>query len=291
MNVTNQHDLPELVFKALTHNSYSKGDSNRSVTTLIDSPRVRILRQEHAEEISEDVSDMAWAVLGTAVHSVFESQRAEGHVVEERLYHEIDNWVISGAIDLQRVEEDGSTTIIDYKCTSVWSVINGYKREWWLQLNFYAWLASVAKGVFVDKLQVIAVLRDWQRKKAEFDSSYPQSPIVAIDIPMMADEEVSQYVMERIKIHSDAEFERLTGGSIPLCSNEERWAKPTTYAVRKVGGKRAVRVFDSQAEAEEFLSKSHNCEIEERTGEFTRCKDNWCRVAQWCDQYQSEQEG
>ena len=39
------------------------------------------------------------------------------------------NWLIGGAIDLQRSEGDGTVTILDYKCTSVWSVIYG-KKEW-----------------------------------------------------------------------------------------------------------------------------------------------------------------
>lgn len=291
MQYTNRHNLPELVYKALTHDSYSKGESNRSVTTLIDSPRVRILRQEHADKIVDDISDRAWSVLGTAVHGVFESQRADGHIVEERLYAEVDNWVISGAIDVQRVEDDGTVTLLDYKCTSVWSVINGFKREWQLQLNFYAWLSAVSKGVFVNKLQVIAILRDWQRKKAEMDRSYPQSPIVAVDIPLFADEEIDALVKTCVKRHSDAEFERLTGGDLPPCTDEERWMKPTKYAVRKKGGKRALRVFDSWSDANDMViatSETTEVEIEERLGEYTRCKDNWCRVAEWCDQYQGE---
>ena len=286
MNYTNNHNLPDLVVKALTHDSYSKGQSNRSVTTLIDSPRVRILRQEHDDEITDDVSDRAWSVLGTAVHGVFESQRSEGYVVEERLYAELDNWVISGAIDVQRTEGDGTVTLLDYKCTSVWSVLDGAKDEWIKQLNFYAWLMWVSKGISVHGLQVIAILRDWQRKKAQLDSSYPQSPIVVVDVPLLADEEINSFVHNSVRRHSDAEFERLTGGDLPLCSDSERWMKPTKYAVKKIGGKRALRVFDTQIEAEAMLSDG--LEIEVRKGEYTRCKDDWCRVSRWCDQYQGE---
>ena len=73
-------------------------------------------------------------------HDVRATQ-ADGHVVEERLFAEVDDWVISGAIDLQRSESDGTITILDYKCTSVGSVIFG-KIEWVKQLNFYGWLAE-----------------------------------------------------------------------------------------------------------------------------------------------------
>ena len=139
MIITNKTMLPEPVVRALHRSDYSKGSSNRSVAQLIDSPRVRILRKENESTITEDAADMVWSVLGTAVHKMFEENDVDGHISEERLYAEVDNWVISGAIDIQRAESDGGITVLDYKCTSAWSVIYG-KVEWHKQLNFYAWL-------------------------------------------------------------------------------------------------------------------------------------------------------
>ena len=72
MNYTNVTNLPQPIFKALTHSGYTRGHSNRSVTQLIDSPRVRILRKEHDDDITEDVSDMGWCVLGRSVNKLFE---------------------------------------------------------------------------------------------------------------------------------------------------------------------------------------------------------------------------
>ena len=116
------------------------------------------------------------SVLGTSVHKMFEEHQAEGYVAEERLYAEVDGWTISGAIDLlQRSEADGTLTILDYKCTSVWSVIYG-KSDWHKQLNFYAWLVEQNNQTVVDSLQIVAVLRDWQRSKAN-DEGYPDAPI------------------------------------------------------------------------------------------------------------------
>jgi hypothetical protein len=282
MNVTNNTFLPEPVFQALTRSDYTKGSSNRSVTQLIDSPRVRILRKENDERISEDAADMLWSVLGTAVHKMFEDNEVDGHISEERLYAEVDNWVISGAIDIQRTEEDGSVAVLDYKCTSAWSVIYG-KPEWDKQLNFYAWLVEQCKDISVGKLQIVAVLRDWQRKKAEVDSQYPQAPIVMVDIPLWTKEERDEYVRGRVKIHQDAEFQRLTGGDLPLCSGEERWKKEDSFAVKKSGNKRAIRVFDSMEQAEEYMKDG--MEIEVRKGKCVRCEDNYCKVADFCDQY------
>ena len=282
MNITNHTALPEPVFQALTRSDYTKGGSNRSVTQLIDSPRVRILRKENDDHISEDAADMLWSVLGTAVHKMFEDNEVEGHISEERLYAEVENWIISGAIDVQRGEADGKVTVLDYKCTSAWSVIYG-KPEWDKQLNFYAWLVEHCKDIEVGKLQIVAVLRDWQRKKAEVDGHYPQAPIVMVDIPLWSFEERDAYVRGRVMIHQDAEFQRLTGETLPLCSDEERWKKEDSFAVKKSGNKRALRVFDSMEQAEAYMKDG--MEIEVRKGKCVRCEDNYCKVAEFCDQY------
>jgi len=282
MKITNHTALPEPVFQALTRSDYTKGSSNRSVTQLIDSPRVRILRKENDDHISEDAADMLWSVLGTAVHKMFEDNEVEGHISEERLYAEVEGWVISGAIDVQRGEADGKVAVLDYKCTSAWSVIYG-KPEWDKQLNFYAWLVEHCKDIEVGKLQIVAVLRDWQRKKAEVDSQYPQAPIVMVDIPLWSFEERDAYVRGRVKIHQDAEFQRLTGEDLPPCSSEERWKREDSFAVKKSGNKRALRVFDSMEQAEEYMKDG--MEIEVRKGKCVRCEDNYCKVAEFCDQY------
>jgi hypothetical protein len=288
MRVTNNHNLPEPIYRALTQDNYSRGNSDLSVTQLIDSPRIRILKHRHNDEITEDASEMLWSVLGTAVHTMFEQHEPDGHVVEERLFAEVDDWVISGAIDLQRSESDGTITILDYKCTSVWSVIFG-KIEWVKQLNFYGWLAEKN---YPDKpvsgLKIVAVLRDWQRSKAGEDN-YPEAPIVIVDIPLWSPEERERYVRDRVKAHQDADWIDFDGEQpLPFCSDEERWKKADRYAVKKKGAKRAVRVLDSEEDALAFIGDQSGLEIELRAGQFTRCKDNWCRVAQWCEQYENE---
>ncbi len=277
MKITNKHRLPEPIVAALTSSDYSRGNSNRSVTQLIDSPRVRILRAEHEDQIEEDASDMVWSVLGTAVHKMFEAGDHDGHIKEERMFAESGNWIISGAVDLQRTDGE-AVEILDYKCTSVWSVIYG-KIEWENQLNFYAWLVENNKRIDVSALKVIAVLRDWQRKKAEMDRAYPQAPIVEVDVNLWDRVTRENYVTHRVAEHSNAEFERLTGGELPECTANERWEKPTTYAVKKKGNKRAMRVFDSQEDAEQPIATDDKLELEVRLGESTRSAGNFCRVA------------
>ena len=284
MKLTNKFGLPNPVVKALTRNEYSKGDSNRSITQLIDSPRVRILKQEHWEELEEDVSEKMWAVLGSAAHKMFEETGDDNHISEERLFTEIDGWVVSGAIDVQRIEEDG-VTIMDYKTTSVWSVIMG-KVEWERQLNCYAALVRKSKGSKVKGLKVIAILRDWRSRDAQDKIDYPKAPIVEIDINMWSEEEQDRYLNERVALHQKAEFDRLTGMELPWCSDEERWIKESKWAIKKKGQRRAQKLFDNEEDAKAALTDG--MELEFRRGESTRCKANWCRVNAWCSQYKQE---
>jgi len=285
--ITNKFNLPDFVVDALTYSDYSRGDSNISVTQLIDSPRIARLQQEHADEQSKDAVDFVWSRFGTSVHTMFEeSLKATGSdvITEERLFAETQGWSLSGAIDAQEVSDDG-VIISDFKVTSAWSVIYG-KSSWDTQLNVYAYLVRKAKGQTVKKLQIVALLRDWVRSKAQQGGEYPTAPIVVLDIPMWSEAEQDAYVESQIKKHMEA-----TNTDQPLifCTSEEIWQKDTVYAVMKKGRKSAVKLYKTEAEAVERAEKEgSNHSVEVRKGEKTRCKGDWCGVSKWCDQYQSE---
>lgn len=305
MQYTNKFNLPDPVVKALTEDNYTRGESNRSVTQLIDSPRAVILKHEHDHEIVEDVSDRIWIALGNATHLMFEKYAGGKYNAEERLFAEVDGWTISGAVDVQH-SDGGVVNIQDYKCTNVWSVIydkDAPDGQWAKQLNMYAWLAEEMKGVTIGDLSIIVVLRNWDLRSSEKDRNYPQSPIMQLPIPKWPKEARDQYVKDRVRIHQEAEFERLTGGNLPLCTDEERWVKNDgRFAVKKGKNKRALpgSVCDSREEAEAFIEKRQqkladdgkkpeDLWVDERFKEPGRCR-RYCNAAPWCDQWQSELE-
>jgi hypothetical protein len=285
MKITNQHNLPEVVFNALTFSDYTKGDSLLSVTQLIDSPRVSQLQRQHDDEIEQDAVDFLWSRFGTSVHQMFEAAvHGADCISEERLFAEVNGWKISGAIDLQHLTHDG-VIVSDYKVTSVWSVIND-KQEWHKQLNCYAWMVRHAKQLPVKQLRIIAILRDWSRRKAEEGGNYPDSPIQMITIPMWSESDQDNYVQERVALHQEADFEFATGGELPKCDAHERWDKPTVFAVQKKGRVRAIKLHTVEDDAvahAESLGTGHF--VDKRTGESTRCLQNWCRVNEWCEQW------
>ena len=84
MKITNHHNLSAPIVEALSRDDYTRGASHRSVTQLIDSPRIRILRERHWDELTEDVSEKMWSVLGTAVHRIFEDYAGDDVISEER---------------------------------------------------------------------------------------------------------------------------------------------------------------------------------------------------------------
>jgi len=292
MKITNKHNLPETIVNVLSRPTYTKGGANLSATEILNSPRIVQLKRLHDAELEQDASDMVWAIFGTAIHAVLEHGKARNHIVEERLHAMVDGWSISGAIDLQVVEDDG-ITVSDYKTTSAWAVMNE-KIEWEQQLNIYAWLVETVKQRPVKGLSIVAIIRDWSRR--DMRENYPPAPLQEININLWSYRERTDFIRDRISAHAAALFAVETRSSdlwddLPECTPEQMWEKPTMWAVKKVGGIRAKNVCYTEEEANEKLElagKNHFIEV--RPGERTRCA-NYCSVKDFCGQWKKYNSG
>ncbi len=283
MTITNNYDLPAPMYRALAHDGYMAGTKKAdiSVTTLIGPPKINQLKKRYSSEIVEDASDRVWALLGQSVHKVLELAGGEEELTEKRLYLEINDWTLTGQTDLY---ETGNKVISDFKVTSVFSFLLGGKSEWEAQINLNAMLWR-SYGYEVNKGQIVAILRDWQASKAEFDKEYPQCAVHIVDIPLWDNEECLAYAADRIKLHQAAAA--MPDDTIPCCDPKERWAKPDTFAIKKDGNKRAAKVCESLEEAENLLptyGPKHS--IEKRSGGDIRC-ERYCSVAPFCHYYKS----
>lgn len=287
MKISNKFNLPETIVNVLSRPTYTKGGANLSATEILNSPRIVQLKRLHDAELEQDVSDMVWAIFGTAIHAVLEHGKNDNHIVEERLHAVVDGWSISGAIDLQVVEDDG-IIVSDYKTTSAWAVMNE-KIEWEQQLNIYAWLVETVKQKPVKALNIVAIIRDWSRK--DMRENYPVAPLQEINISLWSYEDRTRFISERIAQHAAALFAVETNDDLPECTPEQMWEKPMMWAVKKVGGVRAKNVCYTEEEANEKLElagKNHFIEV--RPGERTRCA-NYCSVKDFCGQWKQYNSG
>jgi hypothetical protein len=209
MVITNKHGLPEPIYQALLNDSYDDGGADITVTRLIDSPRINALLKAHGGE--RDASESLWALLGQAMHHILErgNHKNENEIREKRLFAMVQGWRVSGQFD-RLVLADG--ILQDYKVTSAYSLNYGIKDEWVKQLNVLRWLAEL-NGIEVKKLEIVAILRDWNKQHAK---KYPL-PVQVLDVPMMGDDEIEDYVKERVLAHQAAEE------NLPECTGEETW--------------------------------------------------------------------
>ena len=291
MKYTNKHDIPKEIIRAIENDQYTRGNSDISVTGLLQPPRIRLLEREHHNDIVLDYSDETWKILGQAVHAILEraNENYDDTITEQRLFADIEGWTVSGQTDSLAVHDK---ILKDYKVTSVWTVVNALKEgksDWEKQLNCYAYLYKHNTGETINQLNIIAIARDWNRRELQRrGGDYPRSSIITIDIPLWSEQEQLQFFKDRVSFHRSSEFKHSMDGELPLCSDEDRWKREDTFRVVKKGRKRAIRVLPSLKEAEEFLgSNEDGLSIEISKGESIRC-GAYCNVAQFCNQYKEE---
>ena len=279
MNYTNELGLPAPLAAALTKDSYSRGDASYSATGLLRPPRMAALFDDPDNIMFRDVSENLWTLFGTAVHSILEDSKHPDFITEERLYCSVSGIKLSGAIDVQHVQSDGTRVLQDYKTRKAYGVMNNDSDE--KQLNIYAYIAH-KNGIKVSGLQIINFVKDWSKHEAARKPDYPPQDIFIQNIPLWPIEQTEAFVMERIAAHEEAR-----AGNLPDCTDEERWLRDDKFAVMKEKRVRAVRVFDSQEEAETFIAAQKDADkhtIDHRRGRPIRC-EQFCDVADYCDQF------
>lgn len=304
MRITNELVLPEPLRIAVQADDYSKGECDFSTTELISPPRIAVLKRQWQEHLSEDVSDRIFALLGKSIHSILQHSAAgKRYLVEKRFIAEHDGYRIGGQIDLFDIK---TSTLQDWKITSrhstneaklkyPWSTLRMAPegKGWVEQANINAYL-MLRNGWRVDAIQYVAIYRDWSKMEAQRKNDYPSRQVEVLTIPKWPLGVAEAYLSERIKLHLEARK------NLPMCSSEERWEKPPTWAVTKKGNKRAYRLMPTETEANELaasLSMDGRTktiyEVQPRDGENTRCL-YYCPVSGFCsfgrEQLQHKQE-
>jgi hypothetical protein len=282
MKITNHHKLPKTVVAAIkqVQSEYSGGGSFLSASGLDKPTRIFWLEKRHKDKLKQDAADLIWSLLGTLTHSVLEKSAmlTKGARAEERLYKTILGKEFSGQFDL--IE---GKTLYDHKLTSIWSVLGEPKEAWTFQGNANRLLLK-EKGVEIDNLVIIAIIRDWSAARAEIDKTYPQTQIKMIPLPVWTYEYTEIFLED--KVRTLLLYENTPDDALPVCTKEERWNTGSQYAVMKKGNKRATKLFDNQIDAA-IMAKSVGGHVEKREGTDKRCL-SYCSVKDSCNYYQEK---
>lgn len=289
MKITNKLGLPDPFVRAVSQKTYNNEGSWRTVTELIGPAKVSFLRRKHENEIEVDASELVYTIQGETAHALLEraakSMREEGWVAEVRIHDEVEGKKISGAFDLYNPK---TGELIDFKVSTAWKAKGEPPQEWVAQTNILAhlirnkWKDEKGKAQEVKSIKVLLIMRDHSKLEAKRDENYPQFSVKYIDIPLWEDSKCREYLNNRVVLHLKAEQEEID------CNPEERWAKPTIWAIKKIGGSKAIPggLYADHEKAQEALaSLGKGYLLEHRPGENVRC-ENYCSVSKWCKQYQ-----
>lgn len=284
MNLTNQLNLPQPFVDALTRD-YEYKDKRYSVTSLLKGNKEIVLTRRHFNEMTEDVSDSIWLLFGTAVHKVLEdAKEAKDELKETKIAYEFPNgYTLSGQQDLY---SESLKRITDYKTGSVWKVIYGDWSDYRKQCLYYALLFRKI-GFECDNAEIVMILKDHSKKDAKLKPDYPQHPVYIQHFDFTEEDfiEAEKEILD--KFEQLDKLQNVSDDDIPECSKEERWATDDKYAVMKKGAKKAVKLCNSEDEANEYISQGKGDYIEFRQGEDKKCSE-YCACKEFCNYWRNK---
>ena len=285
MKVSNRLNLPAAFVNAVSTARHNAAGCF-SATTLNKGAKEIILTDRHFDEIEVDAADSVWAVWGTAVHALLESQ-PDNNFHEEYFKVPVSNSFVTGQVDSYDMEHG---VINDWKTASVWKVQFNDFKDWRAQGLTYAWLLQQS-GLEVKKCRFVALLKDYSKTKAKTDSSYPQSPVFIYEFDVTAAdmEETAARILTKVQEIESAY--KLDDDAIEPCSAEERWADGEKWAVMKNGRKTAVKVFDNQLDADAMAGEMGNAYYVEHRPAISRKCGEYCNCKDFCNFYKAMNKG
>ena len=285
MKVMNKLNLPAAFVNAVSTTRHNAAGCF-SATTLNKGAKEIILSDRHFDEIEVDAADQVWAVWGTAVHALLESQ-PDNNFHEEYFKVQVSNSYVTGQVDSYDME---NATIYDWKTASVWKVQFADFEDWRRQGMTYAWLLQQS-GLEVKKCRFVALLKDHSKTKAKTDSSYPQSPVFIYEFDVTPEDmaETRDRILNKV-LEIEAAYE-LEDDLIEPCSDDERWADGEKWAVMKNGRKTAIKLFDNEADADAMAGEMGNAYyVEHRPAISRKCLD-YCNCKEFCSFYHAMKKG
>jgi hypothetical protein len=292
MALTKMDKIRPLVDAIKQHTKqYDSGDTDYSVTTLQDPPRIVQLEKRHGHKAPFDVQSNLASFMGTAIHEYFERMLQKEHPdlykTEVRYERMVFNRKVSGAFDLMMAEEE----LFDIKTTKPHNYYFNDRKHWTAQQNIYRSLIFEHTGVKLRKLNIIFWGWVWSKFDMMKNRRYPRQQVVNISLPVWSIDRTNEYIENRVQTMIDSET--MSDVDLPYCTSEDYWGDPDVFAVHRTDRKNALRLIKTtrkdaqdwmntyQQESEVPVTKLY---IENRPGKRKRCED-WCGINNYCNQW------
>lgn len=284
MKITNKYNLPQALVDLIKNSQFGHTEKCYSATTILNPTRFIILNRRHNDEIEIDASQCINQVLGTATHSLIEKFDKTGFA-EIYLKEEIrDGYFLTGKCDLY---DEVNFALVDYKTANVWKIKFSDFDDWRRQGLIYAWLL-IKKGHYVERIRFYALLKDWTARekrladmKGEF---YPESQVYTYELKITSADLIEIEKFIRDKFDELIESEKLSDDDLLDCGKKDTWYTGDKFAVYGSNKNKAMRVFDTYEEANDYLNNKGGVEIVARKGEYRRCQD-YCECCKFCKYY------
>lgn len=314
---TNNYNLPLPLLAWMLKDDYEKGEADYSITELMKPTRYIILEKRYPKLAlyNEDVSDLFYSRLGTAIHTAIEESLKDKDTRNKALkmlgYPEstFRNMVINPKdvlpnqiplyLENHRVKEIegvkvGGTAdlimggrLIDYKTTTTYNFAAGWSDNAWKeQLNGYRWLFSDL--ITSTEADVYGILRDYSSTIRVKDAPPIAMPIRTFDLSSTID----AYLHLKQKIQELQHYDRpeVHDDDLPYATDEELGVNPPTYKYfRKITQSRASSNHNNLESALAAYHKNGTGMIKKYVQEPYYFK--FCRVKDKCKQYQEMKDG
>jgi hypothetical protein len=191
--------LDKIMEAVLSYDTYeSVGDYG---VTSLEKPRYWFkLKQQYPNENCLPLESMIDSKIGTGFHTIAEEALRKSDIkceVERQLSADIGGYKVGGTCDLILYDDNDVATVADWKTMKAYpakKAFNGEEHEKFVkQLSLYAYMLRKKGAKVSDTGYIYVVVVGWTAR----DKDIPR--IFRIDLKLMSDTEVEEYVKERIE--------------------------------------------------------------------------------------------
>lgn len=196
---------------------------------------------------------------------------------ELRVQKPIQGFVVGGKFDMVA---DGR--LYDFKSTSCFTYMNNTNEDYYRkQGSIYRWLNP--EKVTDDHIYIQYIFTDWSSINARGNPQYPRSRILEFPVLLLSIAETENFIRKTLGLVS--QYANTPESQLPECTPDELWQSPPKfkyYADPLNTSGRATKVFDSQAEANQWRASKGKGTVIFVGGEVKACR--YCPVFASCTQ-------